>query len=202
MKNSITNFWLLSLVVIFIFIFSAYLIITLNYAKAFKVKNEILTIIETRKGITLDASTSSTPSKISGGNVKVPKSALGVINVYLSGSGYKTRGKCSSMGTGGVADNNWYGVKDLTNKSGPVLSVDDPTKVKSGNEKYYWCFRKRQTYCSGSCRNTKNDTFVYEVLLFYKLELPVLGDLFTYKVEGTTAEIYFTVDDKLTCTCT
>ena len=51
MKNSITNMWLLSLVVIFIFIFSAYLAITVNYSMAFKIKNEVLDIIEKRKGI-------------------------------------------------------------------------------------------------------------------------------------------------------
>ena len=139
MKNSITNMWLLSLVVIFIFIFSAYLAITVNYSMAFKIKNEVLDIIEKRKGIQIangDAVVTQ-PSKITGGNVKVPKSALGVINVYLTSSGYKTLGKCSAYGDGGSADTEWYGVRSLTDSDGPVLSIDNPDVVKNSNSKYY-----------------------------------------------------------------
>lgn len=199
MKNSITNFWLLSLVVIFIFIFSAYLAITVNYSMAFKVKNEVLDIIEKRKGILLDNSVSTQAAKIGGGTVKVPKSALGVINVYLTGSGYKTRGKCAALDdTRSIDTASWYGVKDLTNSSGPVLSYDYPAV---NSQKYYWCFRKRQTYCGGGCSTGNNDSFIYEVMFFYKMDLPVLGDLFTFRVEGTTDEIYF-VNDGLNCSCT
>ena len=202
MKNSITNMWLLSLVVIFIFIFSAYLAITVNYSMAFKVKNEVLDIIEKRKGIKLDDSVVSQPAKIGSGTVKVPNSALGVINVYLTGSGYKTKGTCSSITSDSTDDKNWYGVKESTNSSGPVLSVDEPDVVKNSNKKYYWCFRKRQTYCSSSCKTGNNHSFIYEVMFFYKMDLPVLGDLFTFRVEGTTNEIYFVNDSLSKCTCT
>lgn len=199
MKNSITNMWLLSLVVVFIFIFSAYLAITVNYSMAFKVKNEVLDIIEKRKGIQLDSGVTTQAAKIGSGSVKVPKSALGVINVYLTGSGYKTRGKCAMLDDNRQIDSaKWYGVKGLTNSTGPVLDYEYPAK---SNEKYYWCFRKRQTYCGGSCHSGNNDSFVYEVMFFYKMDLPVLGDLFTFRVDGTTDEIYF-VNDSLDCTCT
>ena len=51
MKESIGNVWLFSIVLVFILIFAAYLTVTLNYSKAFKLKNEVLTIIEKKKGI-------------------------------------------------------------------------------------------------------------------------------------------------------
>ena len=47
MKGSIGNIWLVGIVITFIFIFSAYITVTMNYSKTFKYKNEILSIIET-----------------------------------------------------------------------------------------------------------------------------------------------------------
>ena len=46
MKESISNVWLIGLVVSFILIFSCYIAITVDYSKAFKMKNEILSILE------------------------------------------------------------------------------------------------------------------------------------------------------------
>lgn len=200
MKKSISNFWLLSLVIVFIFIFSAYLIITLNYAKAFKVKNEVLSIIEKKKGISSNSTISSVTSRFSGvGNVKVPKSALGVINVYLNASGYKVKGNCY-LNDGGQ----WYGIKELVDNSGdPVISYEKIT-TSNRNKKYYYCFSKRMNICSEGC-NVSNSAipYFYNVLLFYKMELPVLGDLFTFRVKGTTDEIFYDVaDGSISCTCT
>ena len=202
MKKSISNFWLLSLVIVFIFIFSAYLIITLNYAKAFKVKNEVLSIIEKKKGISSNATVDSVSSRIPGvgGNVKVPKSALGVINVYLYASGYKVQGNCD-LNDGGV----WYGVKKLMKNNGnPDVSSFELITGANRNKKYYYCFSKRMNICSEGC-NVSNSAipYFYNVLLFYKMELPVLGDLFTFRVKGTTDEIFYDVaDGSISCTCT
>lgn len=198
MKKSISNFWLLTLVIIFIFIFSAYLIITLNYAKAFKVKNEVLNIVEKKKGISASNVIDSVPSRISGGNVKVPKSALGVINVYLNASGYKVKGNCN-IDDGG----RWYGVKELINASGdPVISYDEITGANRNNS-YYYCFSKNMSICSSGCyQSTSAIPYYYNFILFYRMELPVLGDIFTFKVKGTTDEIFYDVaDTHFTCRC-
>ena len=52
MKNGIANIWLLGIVIVFIALFSAYIAITINYSSSFKMKNEILSIIEKHKGLT------------------------------------------------------------------------------------------------------------------------------------------------------
>ena len=52
MKQGIANIWLLGMIVVFIAMFSAYIAITVNYTKSFKMKNEMLSIIEKHHGVT------------------------------------------------------------------------------------------------------------------------------------------------------
>ena len=51
MREAIGGTWLTQLIIIFMLIFVAFLALSLNYTKAFKVKNEILSIIEKRERI-------------------------------------------------------------------------------------------------------------------------------------------------------
>ncbi len=52
MREAIGGTWLLGFVVLFIVLFSAYLAVSINYTKAFKVKNQIINIIEENEGFT------------------------------------------------------------------------------------------------------------------------------------------------------
>lgn len=53
MREAIGGTWLLGFVVLFIVLFSAYLAISINYTKAFRVKNQIINIIEENEGFTM-----------------------------------------------------------------------------------------------------------------------------------------------------
>ena len=46
MRTSIGNTWILQLVIIFMLIFVSFLALSLNYTKAYKLKNELVTMIE------------------------------------------------------------------------------------------------------------------------------------------------------------
>lgn len=46
MREAIGGTWMLGVVVLFIVLFSAFLALSINYTKAFKVKNEIINMIE------------------------------------------------------------------------------------------------------------------------------------------------------------
>ena len=59
MRESVGSTWIFQLAIIFILIFSAYLAITINYSKTFKVKNEVISILEKYEGLT-DSSSGST----------------------------------------------------------------------------------------------------------------------------------------------
>ena len=50
MRESIGGTWLLGFVVLFIVLFSGYLAVSINYTKAFKVKNQIINLIEQNEG--------------------------------------------------------------------------------------------------------------------------------------------------------
>lgn len=197
MKESISNFWLLSIVLIFILIFAAYLTVTLNYSKAFKIKNEVLSIIEKRNGITDDQVVKGVQSKMGAGTVMVPNSAQGTINAFLRASGYGTKGSCNGL------EGKWYGVKELVYAKNPTNNVGYKIEEVKSTEKYYYCFSKklRRSGCTNfgqgsSLSKLKNGAYYYDVLLFYKLELPVLGDLFVFDVEGSTMDIYNIADQR------
>lgn len=199
MKESIGNVWLFSIVLVFILIFAAYLTVTLNYSKAFKLKNEVLTIIEKKKGISDKTDFDTVPSVTDpgSGDVIVPESALGVINAFLEASAYRAKGNCRDL------DGVWYGVKELKYAKHAGDHVNYGEELAKNEEKYYYCFSKKLRYISctnfsdGSPNSSlKRQAYYYDVLLFYKLDLPVFGDMFTFNVEGTTADIYGIADTR------
>ena len=198
MKSAISNIWLLGLVALFIFVFAGYLAVTINYTKTFKVKNEMLTIIEKQKGVVnIQTPTSKASIVKTGQTVNSNVGSLQILALYLYGSTYRVTGTCDTHTESGYVNNTWYGVTDLgvpgKGSSGPV--TPEVKEVKPGsNLKYYFCFARGKG---------KNGSTFYRVQVFYKMDLPVLGDIFTYRVEGTTVEIFNPTcgDDKAYCTC-
>ena len=136
--------WIFQLVLIFILIFSGYLALTINYSKAFRVKNEVLTLIEKNQGI--------------------QNKTLETINNYLYSNGYNQKGRCP---------NNWYGVSNLT----------------SNSNKYYWCFYKNTGY-----HTSMSGRAYYKIKMFFRFELPMIGQITTFDVDGQTYEMDNTYD--------
>ena len=87
MRESIGGAWLTGLVITFMLIFVAYLTVMINYSTVFKIKNEVVHIIEKYEGFTNN------------------KSNL-IINQYLLNSGYNAKGSCDGSG-------DWYGATKL-----------------------------------------------------------------------------------------
>lgn len=156
MRQSIGATWILQLVIVFMLIFVGFLALTINYTKAFKVKNELVTIIEKYEGVSTGKD-----------------ATIGLINNYLRYYNYQTMGTC---------DNDFYGVSSLAEDA----SIDPV----SGNNKYYYCIKKTNT-SSG----TYDDRASYEIVTFFRFNLPFIGDLFTFRVNGSTIDINFPNDD-------
>lgn len=91
MKESIGTTWIFGMVLIFILIFSSFLVLMINYSKVFSQKNEVVSILEKYEGY---SSTSRT-----------------IIDNYLTASSYKTTGVCPD---------GYYGATSLDGKSGDV----------------------------------------------------------------------------------
>lgn len=153
MRHSIGGMWLLQLMVLFIFLFAAYIILTLNYSKTIKVKNEVVSMIEKYEGLN-DAS-------------------LELVNNYLTSAGYSTTGVCASKQQSGI-----YGASDLFSTS---LEEAVP------GEKYYYCVKKYKG---------TNLTNYYQIALFYKFNLPVIGETSHFNVKGTTSNFHSSDDQE------
>jgi len=159
MRQVIGSTWIFQLVIIFTLIFAAYIALTINYSKSFKVKNEVLSIVEKSQGFTTNG--------------------VKLVNNYLTQSGYKTVGKCPSQ-SGAVV----YGVKSLD------TSVSNSTvEIAKDNEEYYYCFSKFGNYHSYFTTRA-----YYRINLFFQFDLPFLGRLSTFNVDGQTTEIDATFD--------
>ncbi len=104
-----------------------------------------------------------------------------LINNYLLSSGYTATGKCKSQ-EGFVV----YGVKSLLSEQASS-SVE---KMVPGKE-YYYCFTKYDSY-----HQYYTTRAYYRVTLFFRFDLPVLGDITSFDVEGQTSEIDATFDSR------
>lgn len=80
MKEAYGGYFLFVIVIFFLVVFSAYIALSINYSRAYKVKDEIIGIIERKNGLnTLD-----------GGDT----GALEEIQEYMAEVGYRTVGEC------------------------------------------------------------------------------------------------------------
>ena len=182
MRQGIASVWILGLVVGFIFMFTAYIAITINYTASYKIKNEMLKIIEKHKGVT-DYQGKSVPSIFPGqGNVTGDVGTLQTLNLYLRGNAYDAMGKCPTDD-----GDNWIGIYELTEGNG---GYDNPAVA---NKKYYYCIAKVKY---NPIKNGAQASYFYRVKLFYKFEIPVLSDFFSVDVVGRTMEI-FDVQDSI-----
>ena len=87
MREAIGGAWIIGIVMGFIVIFSGYLAISVNYTKAFKVKNRIINIIEESEGFTTSREAESW--NINTINSKYKKETEDKVVLYLDSIGYR-----------------------------------------------------------------------------------------------------------------
>ena len=133
---------------------------SINYSKAFRIKNEVLSIIEKKEGIT---------------QINNANGSVFLINKYLINNGYNTVGKCEKGSYGFFLDR-------VT-----ATLVDDNNK----NNNFNYCISKTKSVST----NFPNKAY-YKVKLFFKFNLPVIGDIYTFKVDGETKDITYPKDGK------
>ena len=158
MREAIGGTWIFGLVITFIVFFASFLAISVNYSKAFNVKNNIVDMISKYEGNNCNA-------RIKIGN-------------YLNDVGYLVSGDCGSI------DGVNYEPYDLKGN-----------KLASGKKGYY-CIAKTDT---GS--NTDISKSYYRVVVFFRVDLPVIGNLTTFRIKGETESIYYAKDQSTVSTC-
>ena len=149
MKESIGGAWLFQIAIVFILLFAGYLALSVNYSRAFKVKNEIISIIERNEG-----ATTKTQDEIT---------------KYLSKVNHTIMGPC-----------------DTADKEFPFSAGNNYSKG---------------VYCLKMiCDNTATiPRAYYKVKVFFRFDLPILGDLATFKVVGETKMIHNNQQNGLQC---
>lgn len=151
MREAIGGTWLFGLVITFIVFFASFLAVSINYSKAFNVKNNIVDLI----------------SKYEGNNCN----ARNKISDYLSDVGYLVTGTCPDDYIG----------YDLSGG-----------RVYSG--KAYYCINNDTTGI-----DTELEKKYYRVMVFFKIDLPMIGELTTFRIKGETESIYFANDETRAC---
>ena len=172
MREAIGGTWLFGLVLTFIVFFASFLAISINYSKAFNVKNNIVDLI----------------GKYEGNNCNARKK----INDYLRDVGYLVPGECPKINTMVQGVENTYNYTGYDINGNPVAS----------GEKAHYCISvdaiDEIEDHSGNVVNLGRK--FYRVIVFFKIDLPLVGNLTTFRIKGETESIYFaTEDDNLTC---
>lgn len=183
MKQSIGSLWLFSIMVVFILIFACYLIVTIEYNKVYKMKNEILTIIENNNGLTNKAG-SPGRSELTNESITVGAGGLQTVNAFLLGNAYQAKGKCPSGSEYTNRGQYWYGVSELSTTEVDYDEVNE-------NDKYHYCFCKVRV----SGEDAVHASYYYRVRLFFMFNFPVIQYLGVFDVDGTTDLIYNVEDD-------
>lgn len=88
MKHAIGSGWMLGFVATFIVLFSAYLAISVNYTKAFKVKNRIISLIEENEGFTRSSDVKESGTDIDKIKNKAKQTTEDKVYLYLNEIGY------------------------------------------------------------------------------------------------------------------
>lgn len=148
MRESIGGSWLFTIVIVFLLLFTGYICLAINYSRAYKVKNEVVDIIERDKGLK---------------DISIEE-----ISDYLRTAGYYSTGTCSS-------DMVAYDLKDVKAKGFTTM----------GNEGNY-CIKSVQINNSSDGGITKE---YYQVKLFFKFDIPIFGDIFSFSVSGDTEQL-------------
>lgn len=156
MREAIGGTWFTQLIIVFMLIFVAFLALSLNYTKAFKIKNELLTIIEKREGLTTGA-----------------EGSIAIMNGYLKANNYGVTKSCEPGS---------YGITDLNGTTAEL--------VTNNSKKYYYCVTKIKAPSS----NNEGKVY-YKVNLFFYFNLPILGDIFKFDVNGSTGDVLVPADN-------
>ena len=131
MKESMSATWEFQIIIIFILIFVSYLTVSVSYYKVFKAKNDVISIIERKEGLTAG-----------------PTGAIGIINNYLISNGYSAKGHCTAGSYGANS-------LDTTDNSGFTYVLD------GDNSKYYYCVKKTTNYYEGKLGRSYYDVNLF-----------------------------------------
>ena len=167
MREAIGGLSLFQIVILFILLFTGIMCLTINESKAYAVKDEIVTIIQN----------APLTSKL-----ELSDQTLEDISKKLQEAGYRTTGKCPS--------DEWLAY----NRDGDIGDKNNASFcVKINNVADAFVEDIRNKCDNGKCNINGNDfpnMVYYDIVLFYKLDIPVLKYFLGFKVYSSTKVLY------------
>ncbi|MBE6148508.1 MAG: hypothetical protein E7167_03330 [Firmicutes bacterium] len=162
MKESIGGTQIFMIVITLVLLFTGIMAFTINRSNAFAVKDELVSIIERAGGLDLS-------SEIIAGS---GDATLTKIVEALEHNSYRQIGKCPNSVAGADA----YEVAAYQRNGAKVL----------GNNKAAFCIVKINSQNPVGTPNS----YYYQIIVFYTLDLPVIKELFNFKAVGETKALY------------
>lgn len=154
MREAVGSYFLTTIFIIFVVLFTGYMCLSINMNKAYKVKNEIINIIQKNNG--LDENT------------------LVQIQDFMTKVGYRTTGNCDDM-PGAYA----FGVSGSSaNSNKPVFCAKEMI-TEYETESYATVQFPKAAY--------------YQIKVFFSVDLPVVRQLFTFGLKGSTKKLFYPV---------
>ncbi len=169
MKGSISTTTIFKIILVFTMIFAGFLAIAITYNKAYKQKNEVVSILEKYEGVS--------------------SKSLEIINNYLKNSNYDVKGLCGEGQYGMSSLDSNYLVK-AQNGVKYFYCLDYYCNDNNIN--------KNNINRKCVLNNNRNNYIYYNVRLFFNFNLPFFGDIMTFKITGDTKAIkYYKENQKL-----
>lgn len=175
MREAIGSSLLLNIVIVFIGVISAFLISSIAYSKAFKVKNRIVSVIEKYDGICFN-------------DTEDKDNCYKEIEAELQDMGYSSNIVATCPKEEDYIESNDYG----------ILSVQQmyPKTFSSGHKycvyKYTLCDNDQIDLNHRKCKENSNEMYYYKVISFMHFDIPVIGQFLEFKVSGETKTFYNT----------
>lgn len=172
MKEAVGGTWIFTIVIVMISLFTAFISISTNYSRTFKVKDKIIAILEDKRGIN--------------------HTSISRINSELNKIGYNSTGKCIPSNAPAYAYNagEWYAFS----------RNNDNSVVGENSGQINYCIKVTNTdmvsasgVSSGAIGHPARSYFT--VMVFFKLDIPVLRDVFALQISGETSSITNAVVD-------
>ncbi len=174
MREAIGGISIFQLVIIFILLFTGIMCLTINSSKAYAVKDEIITMLE-----------SPGSGAISGDVNGIIPSIIEKINEQ----GYRSTGASCPEGYTGY------------NRNGSVVdnNISFCIRAVSSGDQYVNALAKKCQNPDNSCTPISQFTsegtsdfpklYYYDIILFYQLDVPLVSRLFNFRVTGSTKVI-------------
>lgn len=166
MRNAISGAWLYSLILIFVVLLVAFISISINYNKTYKLKTTVVNIIEEYQGVN-----SQSVSKISG---------------FLASNTFRTVRYCNKTVKKGER---YIGITN--GKLSPMYESGTAAEKTAAPQQV--CISRTAHTSTYKGKSAYTD-YYYNVYMAFDFSLPVFGDIFKFSVNGSTNAIYYPVD--------